>query len=159
MSIELQPGPRPGQQCRKAEDEEPGRVRRNGAARSQPQAAHREDRDANRLEDGALLVLGPAADAAPHGREDAGKAGQAAKNPVEKSNAGIRRGAAALDWLHRRSGEAVSAIDDKQSADQDADKVALSPAENRNAQRNAERRPDQERPQPAPSQRMSQFPD
>src|SRR5215472_14907400 len=151
MSIELQPGPRPGQQCRKAEGEEPGRVRRNGAAYSQAQAAHREDRDANRLEDGALLVLGPAANTAPHGREDAGKAGQAAENSIKKSNAGIRRGAAALDWLHRRSGEAVSGIKDKQDADHDADKVGLGPAENRNAQGDAERRPDQERPQPAPS--------
>jgi len=55
-----------------------------------------EYRDSNRLEDGPLLVLGPTTNAAPDGRENAGKTGQAAKNPVQKADACICRHAAAL---------------------------------------------------------------
>src|SRR5215831_2478558 len=111
MSIELQPDPRPGQQCRKAEDEEPSRVRRYCAAYSQPQAAHGEYRDANRLKHRALLVLGPAANAAPDGGENAGEAGQAPEDSVQKADAGIGCRTATLDGVHRRSSEAVNAIE------------------------------------------------
>src|SRR5215831_11841084 len=159
MSVELQPDPRPGQQCRKAEEEEPSRVRRYCAAYSQPQAAHGEYRDANRLEDCALLVLGPAANTAPDGGENAGKAGQAAQDPIQKAYAGIRCCTATLDGLHRRSGEAINAVEDKQRADRDANMLGPGPVENRNAQGDTKGCTEQEGPQPAPSQRVPQFPD
>src|SRR5215831_2656342 len=154
MSVELQPDPRPGQQCRKAEEEEPSRVRRYCAAYSQPQAAHGEYRDANRLEDCALLVLGPAANTAPDGGENAGKAGQAARDPIQKAYAGIRCCTATLDGLHRRSGEAVNAVKYKHRADRDADVVRRSPVENGDAQGDTKTRTEQEWPQPTPSQRV-----
>src|SRR5262247_1248868 len=77
----------------------------------QPQTSHGEYRDSNRLEDRALLVLGPTAKAAPDGRENARKTGEAAENAVQKAHAGIRRDAASLDGLHRRSGEAIRAVE------------------------------------------------
>src|SRR5262249_58410939 len=154
MSIELQPDARRGQQCRKAEEEEPSRVRRYCAAYSQPHAAHGEYRDANRLEDRTLLVLRPPANAAPDSRENAGKAGQATEDPIQKAYASIRCCTATFDGLHRRAGEAVSAVEDKHRADRDADVVRRGPVENRNAQRDTKGRTEQERPQPMPSQRV-----
>src|SRR5262245_66290842 len=95
MSIELQSQPRPDQQCREADDEEPNGVGRYRAVDPKPQTAHGEDRDPNRLEDGPLLVLGPTTKAAPDGRENAGEAGEAAENAVQKAHARVRRGTAA----------------------------------------------------------------
>src|SRR5438876_2030421 len=109
MSIESQSQPRPRQQCRKADDKEPNGIRRYRAVDPQPQTAHGEDRDSNRLEDRPLLVLGPTTKAAPDGRENTGKAGEAAKNAVQKPHACISRGTASLDGLHRWSDEAISA--------------------------------------------------
>jgi hypothetical protein len=148
MSVELQPDPRPGQQCRKAEDEEPSRVRRYCAAYSQPQGAHCKNCDADGLKDGALLVLGPAANAAPHGRENAGETGEAAESSVEKTDPCIRSCAAAFYRRHRRPGEAVSAVEYEHRADRDADMVRPGPIENGNAQRDTKGRTEQERPQP-----------
>src|SRR5215470_9728596 len=133
MSIELQSQPGPGQQCRKADDKEPNGVDRYRAVDPQPQTAHGEYRDSNRLEDRPLLVLGPTTNAAPDGRENAGKTGEASENAVQKAHACIRRGAASLDGLHRWSGEAISAIERKHHADGEADVVGTGPAENRHA--------------------------
>src|SRR5262249_28266381 len=120
------------------DDEEPSRVRRYCAAYSQPQAAHGEYRNANRLKHRALLVLGPTTNAAPDGGENAGKAGQPAEDPVQKANTCIRRCTATLDGLHRRSRDAVNAVDYKHRADCDANVLRPGPVENRNAQRDAE---------------------
>src|SRR5262245_22812014 len=140
MSIELQSQPRPGQQCRKANDKEPDGVGRYRAADSQPQTAHGEYRDSNRLEDRPLLVLGPTTNAAPDGRENAGEAGEAAENAVQKAHAGISRGTASLDRLYRRSDEAISAVEHKHHADRDADVVRTGPCENRHPQRDSKGR-------------------
>src|SRR5262249_21108759 len=107
-----------------------------------------------RLEDRALLVLGPTAKAAPDGRENARKTGEAAENAVQKAHAGIRRDAASLDGLHRRSGEAIRAVKHEHSADGEADVVRTGPAENRHPQGDSNGRPQQEWPQPTPSQRV-----
>src|SRR5262249_18446263 len=92
-------------------------------------------RNANRLKHRALLVLGPAANATPDGRENAGKAGQAAKDPVQKANTCIRCCTATLDGLHRWSGEAVNAVEYKHRADRGSNMVRPGPDENRNAKR------------------------
>ena len=91
---------------------------------------------------------------APDGRENAGEAGEAAKNAVQKAHAGIRRGAASLDGLHPRSGEAISAVERKHHADRDADVVRTGPSENRHAQGDSNGRPQQEWPQSTPPQRV-----
>src|SRR5215510_786354 len=131
MSIELQSQPGPGQQCRKTDAKEPDGVGRYRAVDPQPQTAHGEYRHSNRLEDGPLLVLGPTTKAAPDGRENAGKTGEAAENAVQKAHARVRRGTAALNGLHRRSGEAIRAVERKHHADRDADVVRTRPSENR----------------------------
>src|SRR5262245_21572018 len=131
MSIELQSQPGPGQQCRKSHDKEPNGVGRYRAVDPQPQTAHGEYRDSNRLEDRPLLVLGPTAKAAPDGRENARKTGEAAENAVQKAHASIRRDAASLDGLHRRSGEAIRAVEHEHHAHGDADVVRTGPSENR----------------------------
>src|SRR5262249_7334400 len=118
-----------------------------------PQTAHGEDRDPNRLEDGPLLVLGPTTKAAPDGRENAGEAGEAAENAVQKAHARVRRGTAALNGLHRRSGQAIGAVEHEHHADGDADVVGTRPSENRHPQRDSKGRPQQEWPQPTPPQR------
>jgi len=79
--------------------------------------------------------------AAPDGRENARKAGETAKNAVQKAHACIRRGTASLDGLHRRSGEAIRAVEHKHHADGDADVVRTGPSENRYAQRDSKGRP------------------
>src|SRR5262249_39534256 len=159
MSIELKSQPRPDQQCRKADDKVPNGVDRYRTVDPQPQTAHGEDRDSNRLEDGPLLVLGPTPKAAPDGRENAGKAGEAAENAVQKAHARIRRCAATLNGLHRGPGQAISAVEHEHHADGDADVVRTRPFENRHAQRDSKGRPQQEWPQPTPAQRVAQFPD
>src|SRR5215470_834182 len=147
MSIELQSQPRPGQQCRKADDKEPNGVGRYRAVDPQPQTAHGEYRHSNWLEDRALLVLGPTTNTAPDGRENAGKTGEAAENAVEKAYACIGGGTAGLDGLHRRSGEAIGAVEREHHADGDADVVRTGTSENRHPQRDAEGRSRQEWPQ------------
>src|SRR5262249_56921613 len=107
----LTPTPRPGKKGRKPKDKKPSRIRRDCAASPQPQPTHCKNRHANRLEDRALLVLGPAANAAPDGRENAGKAGQAAEDAVEKAHARIRWCTATLDGLHRRAAAAANAVE------------------------------------------------
>src|SRR5262249_1248442 len=140
------------------EDEEPTRARRYAAAYPQPHPTHCENRDANRLEDCALLVFRPAADAAPDSGENAGKASQSAKDPVQKAYACIRRCTATLDGLHRRSDEAVNAVKYEHRSDRGANEFGPGQSKNRNAKRDTKRRTDQERPQPMPSQRVPQFP-
>src|SRR5262249_29179983 len=95
----------------------------------------------------------PAANAAPDGGENAGKAGQAAKDPVQKANACIRRCTATLDGLHHWPGEAVNAVEYKHRADRGTNMVRPGPVENRNAQRDTKGRTEQERPKPTPAQR------
>src|SRR5437016_4321406 len=111
------------------------------------------------MEAGALLILGPAANAAPNGREDAGKTGQSAKNPIQKGYACIRRCSAALDGLHRRPCQAVSAVEHEHQAHRDANVVRPRPFENRDSQRDSKRAAEQEPPEPTPLQRVPQFPD
>src|SRR5262249_48040771 len=116
-------------------------VVRPGALAPKPQPAHGEYRAPDGLEDRPLLVLGPTTKAAPDGRENARKAGETAKNAVQKAHACIRRGTASLDGLHRRSGEAIRAVEHKHHADGDADVVRTGPSENRYAQRDSKGRP------------------
>src|SRR5262249_24185813 len=134
-------------------------VGRYRAVDPKPQTAHGKDRDSNRLEDGPLLVLGPTAQAAPDGRENAGETGEAAENAVQKAHACISRGTASLDGLHRGSGEAIGAVEHEHHADGDADVVRRGPPENRYAQRDSKGRPQQEWPHPTPAQRVPQLPD
>src|SRR5260370_29446180 len=75
MPVESYSQPRPRQQCRKAHAKEPNGVGRYRAVDPQPQTAHGEYRHPDRLEDRALLVLGPTTKTAPDGRENAGKTG------------------------------------------------------------------------------------
>src|SRR5258707_377461 len=59
MAVEFWSHPPPRQQCRKAHAKEPNGVGRYRAVDPQPQTAHGEYRHPDRLEDRALLVLGP----------------------------------------------------------------------------------------------------
>src|SRR5260370_18996070 len=106
MSVESESRPRPRQQCRKAHAKEPNGVGRYRAVDPQPQTAHGEYRHPDRLEDRALLVLGPTTKTAPDGRGNAGKTGEAADNPVQKPHTSVPRGTAGFDGLHRRSAQA-----------------------------------------------------
>src|SRR5262249_25807205 len=138
------------------------RTKRCGRYRAvdpQPQTAHGEYRHSNGLEDRPLLILWPTTKAAPDGRENAGKTGEAAKNAVQKAHACIRGGAPSFDGLHRRSGEAISAVEHEHHADRDADVVRTGPSENCHPQRDSKAGSQQEWPQPAPAQRVPQFPD
>src|SRR5262249_11409429 len=106
MSVELQSQPRPSKQHGKAEDEEPDGFARYRPLHPEPQPAHREYGDADRLEHGALLVLPPAAHAGPNGRENACQPGEAAENAIEKSDPCISRRAGAGHGLYRWPREA-----------------------------------------------------
>src|SRR6516162_4757640 len=99
-----------------ADAKEPDGVGRYRAADPQPQPAHGEYRDPDRLENRALLILGPTTKTAPDGRENAGEAGEAAENTIQKAHARIGGGTPGLDGLHRRSGEAIGAVEHEHHA-------------------------------------------
>ena len=129
------------------------------AGAAQPQQAAGKDRDGDRLEDRALLVLGPAAQARPDGRQDAGKAGRAADDAAQRRRRCHRAsGPASVMAAQLGPQQAVEAEGDENGADRCAHVRCRQPAQQLDAERDADLAADQQRQQPPPVERVAQLP-
>jgi hypothetical protein len=120
-------------------------VQRDRPLGAEPGGAHGEDRDPDGLEHGALLVLLPAAQAAPDGHQNPGKAGHPAQHTVEEADARIRR-RAGLDRRQGRARESVEAIENQESRHAFAHLGRIGKGENPDAEWDTERGTEEERP-------------
>jgi len=82
----------------------------DGSLGAKPKRAHQKDADGNRLEYRALHVLGPAAQARPYRNQNAGKAGDAGENTVQKSDARIGRGACSGNGFSAGTKKRIQAV-------------------------------------------------
>src|SRR5450759_3252719 len=77
IAVKLHAEPGAGEQHRESDQEKPDGVCRDRTFGTEPCSTHGKDRNSDGLEDRALLVLRPAAQAAPDCDENAGKASDA----------------------------------------------------------------------------------
>jgi hypothetical protein len=107
---------------------------------TEPRRAHAEGRNADGLEDRALLILRPGAQLTPDRRHDTGEPRRSAKNAVDEADADIGGRAGRLDRLHRRTQQPIEAVKHQHDADARAQILVIGRGENGNADGHPDRR-------------------
>ncbi len=133
----LRPSHVPAIRQGKPSSEQLGCLHRDSAPGAEPQRAHQEDRDRDRLEHRALGFLGPAAQAGPDRHQDSGEPGKTCEYAVSEADRSVGCRASRGDRLQRRAEIRIETVQHEKDAHRDTNAAWVGPCQERNAGRHA----------------------